>query len=68
MRRGNWASWPYMTLAACKSEAQMVRGGLGTRPRVGLSTTAKIYDTGGPAVRNLGRESRRSGGAARAED
>lgn len=61
---------PCMSRAICISRTRMVRGGLGTRPGVGLST-AKIHDTGGPAANILGRDGwreRRSGGAARAED
>lgn len=49
---------PCMSLAAYITRTRMVRGGLGTRPGVGLSTT-KIHDTGGPAARVLGRDGRR---------
>lgn len=64
---GNEAPRPYVKLAACTSEVRMAaedweRDGMwGYRPRRSITP-------GGAVVRNLGRESRRSGGAARAED
>lgn len=66
-RRGNEASWPYMKRAACMSKARMEaedweRDGMwGYQPRRSITP-------GRAVVRNLGREIRRSGGAARAED
>lgn len=66
-RSGDEASRPYVKRAACMSKVRTAaedweRDGMwGYQPRRSITS-------GGAVVRNLGRENRRSGGAARAED